>query len=393
VARLFRFLEKKRGKRRTGSKFAGNVGEALFFSALFLVGAGTISAALSIDQPTDAKVAAAIPRVETKADGKSSQFASDSDKYALGKGQWLILLVGGSFATMGGAGLIWTAVRLGISAERRSIMARSATELDPLSDILQARPDYPATPEVEGLKNSPGVELSFRLPQSQSVGWRLVAATVFALTWNAVACVIAVGVVRGHLVGQHDWLFTAFSIPFLAVGGWSIYYLLRQIVIQTGMGPTTVEVSDLPLYSGRDYRVAVWQQGHIRVVKFEVCLVCEEEATYHQGTDCRTEVREVQRFVVFEQGDFLIEPSQPFQCSFLLSIPPDAMHSFQGAHNSVQWRLVVRGSAEGWPEFRRAFSLVVYPGAAASRAQITSPAGRANTRALSTVLRSAGARA
>ena len=48
------------------------------------------------------------------------------------------------------------------------------------------------------------------------------------------------------------------------------------------------------------------------------------------------------------------------------------MHSFQGSHNSVQWRLVVRVLAEGWPEFRRAFPLVVYPGAATLQVQIGS---------------------
>ncbi|WP_145098087.1 hypothetical protein [Anatilimnocola aggregata] len=349
MARLFRFLEKKRGTRRTGSNLAGSVGEALFFGALFLLGVGTLSSLLGPHDP---------------------------GTYDWGKGGWLLILVAASFAIMGGAGLIWTAMRVGVSAERRSVMARTATELDPLSDTLSTAPEYPGLPELSGLINSPGVELSYRLPQTESAGWRLLASTVFALIWNAVACVITVWAIRGHLSGQGDWLFTLFLFPFVAIGGWSVYYLLRLIVIHTGMGPTTVEVSDLPLHAGREYRVAVWQQGHIRVFSFEVCLVCEEEATYHQGTDCRTEVREVFRRVVFEQADFLIEPIQPFQCTFLLTIPADAMHSFQGLHNSVQWRLVVRGSAEGWPEFRRAFPLVVYPGAATSQLKASPPAVR-----------------
>jgi len=159
------------------------------------------------------------------------------------------------------------------------------------------------------------------------------------------------------------------------------------------MGPTTVEVSDLPLHAGREYRAAVWQQGHIRVFKFEVCLVCEEEATYHQGTDCRTEVREVFRRVVFEHENFLIEPSQPFQCAFSVAIPADAMHSFQGMHNSVQWRLVVRGSAEGWPEFRRAFPLIVYPGDATLHVQLGSHQARQSLRPLLSVVSGPGVRA
>ncbi|WP_425615618.1 hypothetical protein NA78x_005547 [Anatilimnocola sp. NA78] len=349
MARLFRFLEKKRGKRRTGSNMAGTVGEVLFFGALFLLGMGALSTLIGPHDPS---------------------------AYKWGAGRWLMILVSSSFAILGGAGLIWTALRVGISIERRSVMARTATELDPLSETLQTPTVYPTLPELEGLINSPGVELSYRLPQTESAGWRLLASTLFALIWNAVACVITVWAIRGHLAGDGDWLFTLFLIPFIAIGGWSVYYLLRLIVVHTGMGPTTVEVSDLPLHAGREYRVAVWQQGHIRVFSFEVCLVCEEEATYHQGTDCRTEVREVFRQVVFQHGEFLIEPVQPFQCSFLLPIPADAMHSFQGAHNSVQWRLVVRGSADGWPEFRRAFPLVVYPGIATSQVQVGSQQAR-----------------
>jgi hypothetical protein len=367
VARLFRFLEKKRGSRRTGSNLAGSVGEALFFSLLFLVGVGAIAALIGKHDPA---------------------------AYAFGLGRWLMLMVSSSFALLGGAGLIWTVMRIGISVERRSIMAQSATEIDPLSELMPSRPEYPAIPEVEGLKNSPGVELSYRLPQTESPGWRLLAATLFALGWNAVACVLSVWAVRGYIAGQGDWWLGLMLIPFLGIGGWAIYYLLRLIVVHSGMGPTTVEVSDLPCYAGKEYRIAVWQQGHIRFFKFEVCLICAEEATYHQGTDCRTEVREVFRRVVFEQQDFLIEPSRPFQCSFLIEIPRDAMHSFQGTHNSIHWRLVVRGSAEGWPEFRRAFPLVVYPGASTSQVAIGSQQARQSLQPpLRVVPGGAGARA
>jgi hypothetical protein len=366
VARLFRFLEKKRGTRRTGSNLAGSVGEALFFAVLFLLGVGSLSSLIS---------------------------AYDLAHYRFGFGGWLILLVSSCFAIMGGVGLIRTVLRLGISLERRSVMAQSATELDPLSDLRTQQMEYPTIPDMEGLKNSPGIELSYRLPRTESPGWRLLAATLFTLCWNAVACVIAVLAVRSHISGSSDWQLSLFALPLIGIGIWSIYYLLRLIFIHTGMGPTTVEVSDLPLHAGCEYRAAVWQQGHIRVYRFEVCLVCEEEATYHQGTDCRTEVREVFRQVVFEQTDFLIEPSQPFQCSFMLPIPADVMHSFQGAHNSVQWRLVVRGSAEGWPEFRRAFPLVVYPGAATLQVQIGSQQARQSLLPMSPIVGGAGVRA
>jgi hypothetical protein len=246
VARLFRFLEKKRGTRRTGSNLAGSVGEALFFAAIFLLGVGAIATLISMHDPA---------------------------AYAFGLGRWLMIMVAGSFALMGGAGVIWTVLRIGISIERRSVMAQNATEIDALSEVMPPRPEYPTLPELDSLKNSPGVELSFRLPQTETPGWRLLATTFFTLGWNAVACILTVWAIQGYVGKQGDWRLLLVPIPFLGIGGWSIYYLLRLIVVHSGMGPTTVEVSDLPCYAGQEYRAAVWQQGHIRVFKFEVCLV------------------------------------------------------------------------------------------------------------------------
>ena len=91
-------------------------------------------------------------------------------------------------------------------------------------------------------------------------------------------------------------------------------------------------------------------------------LVCEEEATYRQGTDIRTESRRVyeQRIATF--GNFRIEPIEPFQTTETIAIPAAAMHSFHSTHNSVHWRLLVSGEVSGWPPFSRGFPVVVHPG-------------------------------
>ena len=44
MARLFRFLEKKRGQRRTGSNLVGSVGEAVFYGTLFVLGVLAVQA-------------------------------------------------------------------------------------------------------------------------------------------------------------------------------------------------------------------------------------------------------------------------------------------------------------------------------------------------------------
>ena len=357
MARFFRFLEKKRGRRRTGSNLAGSVGEAVFCGAMFLLGTLSLSAL------------AATEVIE-----------HHPESFALGVGRWLLILVMASFVIMGGGGLIWTALRVGTSAERRNVMARQAADIDLVHEALPRPRNYPTLPTFEGLTNSPGVELAFRLPPTQSPGWRLLATTLFALLWNAVGCVLTVWAIRSHIDGQHQWFLSVFLVPYWTVSAWSIRYLLQLIWLHTGMGMTTLEISELPLIPGRTYQVALAQHGHIRVNSLQLWLICEEEATYHQGTDIRTERREVYGEQFFERREFRIEPAAPFQAACSFSVPAGAMHSFQSQHNSISWKLAVRGQAEGWPPFERGFTVVMFPGQSTMQVEVGSNVARAAQR-------------
>jgi len=99
----------------------------------------------------------------------------------------------------------------------------------------------------------------------------------------------------------------------------------------------------------------------MNVKVLELQLTCDEEATYQQGTDIRTERHQLHSTRLFIAKRFEIEPSAPFETTVDLQIPGGAMHSFQSRHNAVIWRLVVRGVAENWPPFERSFPLIVYP--------------------------------
>jgi hypothetical protein len=353
VARLIRLFEKKRGQRRTGSNLVGSLGEALFCGSLFLLGVLSLSAMVG-DQVLH----------------------FDPSSFALGVGRWLLILVMASFVIIGGGGLILTVLRIGTSAERRSVMARQAADIDLVQDQKQRPRHYPAIPSFDGLTNSPGIELAYRLPPSQTPGWRLLATTIFTLIWNGVACVLLVWAIRSHVAGQSEWFLTAFLVPFLAVGVWSVRYLGQLIYLHTGMGLTTLEISDLPLIPGREYQVVLAQQGHITVKSLSLWLVCEEEATYRQGTDIRTEVRRVHDTRLWSHENFTIEPVASFQSAIAVPIPQTAMHSFHSAHNSVQWKLMVRGEVEHWPPFERGFPIVVYPGEATLRVEVSTNVAR-----------------
>ncbi len=103
LARRFRWWEKKRGSRQTGSKILGGAAEALFFAVLFFVG-----------------ILALTELVVLRLFADSHGFLTD------GWGLWLSGLVLASLILIGAGGLIYTAMMTGTSAERRSALAKRA---------------------------------------------------------------------------------------------------------------------------------------------------------------------------------------------------------------------------------------------------------------------------
>jgi hypothetical protein len=369
VARFFRFVEKKRGQRRTGSNLLGSVGEATLSGSLFVLGTVLLCTIVGtqLAQP-------------------------DATRIEFGRGMWLLIMVTASSVILGGSGLIWTVLRVGTSIERRSAMARRATDNDFVHAAAPRPRNYPTLPPFDGLTNSPGIELAYRLPTSQTAGWRLLATTIFAMLWNFVVCLLTVSAVSNHLAGRHEWLLTAVLLPFWVVCYWSVRAFLQLLVANSGMGQTTVEISDLPFMPGREYQAVVGQHGHVLMKSLEASLVCEEEATFTQGTDIRVEAREVYRQMCLSRCDFRVEPGVPFTAVCGIAVPPTAMHSFQSPHNVVRWSFVVRGEPETWPAFERRFPLVVYPSNTSQISQaIVTAAGSTANAAPPTAIAGAGA--
>ncbi len=168
-------------------------------------------------------------------------------------------------------------------------------------------------------------------------------------------------VVRGHVTGAPNWGLTVFVVPFVVIGIGLIVYLVRQLLRTTGVGPTRVEISDHPLAPCAQYEILISQAGRLSVNLLEVLLSCHEVATYRQGTDTRTEERQVFAESVLRREQFEILPGTPFESRCALRIPMAAMHSFKAVHNEVQWRLRVRGAVAGWPDFVREFPVIVAP--------------------------------
>jgi hypothetical protein len=434
VARNFRFYEKKRGHRRTGSPALASAGEAAFFGVLLAVGGAWIVLAVlwlvipewrvnhGFVEQTCKVVASGIGEKETEngtvyrpevkieyevngikylpvtydihhdrawssSRDEAQQLAdrfvdkqnypcwydpADPGRAVLVRGYqwwiWLVFAVPISLVVIGAGGLVYTIVRWGKSTEFRAAMTRRAAPLDLLDPGLPASPSLATVPDGSDIESSPGTKLAFRLPLTRSPAWNVFGLLLASVLWNAPVVVFVAGAVGKHLDGEPDWIYTLFAAACLAGGIALLVCFIRQLLVATGIGPTLVEISAHPLLPGGQYQLFVSQSGRLKVKSLEVALVCEEEATYRQGTNTRTEAREVARQPVLLREGFAIRHGEPFSAECLLQVPPGAMHSFKAVHNQVHWKLVVRGQAAGRPKFERAFPVIVNPAQARSTA-------------------------
>jgi len=427
LARSFRVYQKKRGNRRTGSEKLGSVGEALFFTVLFLLGCGCVVAMfaclivpewranhefivhkcvvldkrLAQQQGDDGIRYRPEIRIEYRIKGETyrtwtydirgeytadraevervlNSFTADPRRQyvcwydpsdpkvaVLRRGTnwwvWLTMIVPVSFMLIGGGGLLYKVFAWGKSAERRADLAKRAATLGAFDAGGRSKSEFPGIPGGTNITNSPGTELAFRLPVAANSTWTLFATSMACLFWNGVVSIFVVLAARGHLRGEPDWFLTVFTIPFVLIGIGLIVFVFRQLLVTTGIGPTLVEISDQPLYPGERYDLFFSQAGRLRFRSLEVLLVCEEETTYRHGTDTRTETRRVYRQAVFRREAFEIRRGLPFKANCEIEVPTGAMHSLKSGHNEINWRILVKGSVAGWPNYEWSFPVIVYP--------------------------------
>ncbi|MBM4020890.1 MAG: hypothetical protein FJ284_01345 [Planctomycetes bacterium] len=426
--RLPRFFAKKRGHRRTGAEVWGSVGEALFHAVLVVGGlafGGLLVTGMAVPEwrinhdfvagrarvvglglarrttgvaaeaevswqpglrlryetpageveswafrgPREPDRSRALARLDREDLGREVTCWYDPDAARVvvlerGYNWWmwaLTLLMPGALLAFGSAGLIRAYGRWGKSEERRAATRGGLGQLVATPVLEQ---DHPGVPGCDDLVNSPGTILRFRLPLESPENWTLLGFGLFAVLWNAVLSLLAVNAGLDLLGGRIDWLLLAIIVPFAAVGIAGIVIFVRRVFLTTAVGPTQLEISDHPLRPDGIYDLLLAQGGSGAFTRLELALELEEQATFRQGTDTRTERVVVWRQELGSWRDLQLTPGTRFEARAALHVPGKAMHSFASEHNSVHWRIVVRGRPGRWPAFTRSFPLVVFPAAA-----------------------------
>jgi hypothetical protein len=422
---MFRWYQKKRGNRRTGSRTLGSVGEAIFFASFLIVGGIVLTAMISTllipewqanhefvehrckivgkrlaeEEGKGGTLYKPEFQIEYSVNGtdyirwtytiNNTSSSEREAKQAIlakfsvgdtvpcwfnpvdprqvvlvrGYSWWvyLVLFVPVAFIIIGAGGLIYLLLHWGKSAECRAAFTQRAQERDLFGTNGTTENEYPNVPQRSDITNSPGTKLHYRLPIDTSPGWAIFGTLLVCIIWNGIVAVLVYFTMRGHLAGKPEWILTFFSIPFVLGGLFLIIYFFRQLLVTAGIGPTLLEMSNHPLYPGEEYQIFLSQSGSLAINSLSLSLVCQEKATYRQGTNTRTELRQVYRQELFRRDNFEIPPGMPFETNCLLAVPVGAMHSFKSAHNAVDWTLVVEGDIAKWPDFKRAFSVIIYP--------------------------------
>ena len=274
---------------------------------------------------------------------------------------WLLAALPAAFIVFSLIGLGRTMLQSRTSRERRAVLARRAAKMELFESAHRAGPPFPAVPGDADLKNSPGTALAYRLPIATKPSWQLFATAMTCLFWNALVAVLVTLAIRGYLAGGADWFLVAFCVPFTGAGLWLCYYLVRQFLLTTGIGATRIEISDHPLLPGQEYELLLSQAGKLAINSLEVLLVCDEQATYCQGTDTVVDTKRVCEQLILRNEGLQIQPGLPYETRCKFRVPIGAMHSFKANYNSVNWTLIVRGNVARWPDYERSFPLVVHP--------------------------------
>jgi hypothetical protein len=212
-------------------------------------------------------------------------------------------------------------------------------------------------------------------------GWTLAFLFFFMLVWCGISSFWGYGVVRSHLQGSPVWEMapvnpqrilwaqTIFFIPFVLGGVMLVGAFLRQLYVTLGHKRARVEVSAQPLHPGEKFDVFLSLSGPLKLKGLRVLLVCQEEASYGEGTNVRTETRRVVEEEVVRRDAFAIARHFPYEVQRVVQVPAGAMHSFEAKHNKVRWLVIISGEAAGWSNLEHSFPVIVYP-APADRGQV-----------------------
>lgn len=189
-------------------------------------------------------------------------------------------------------------------------------------------------------------------------GWgKALGMLLMAVFWNGIVSVFLWQIVEGFRKGDPEWFLTIFMIPFVVVGIGLIAGFFYQLLALKN--PTLHFVlSQANPHLGEKIGLQWKSSGSLhRLSSLRIILEGREAATYSRGTDSVTDHCTFYRSILFETDT----PSAHSGGELTLEVPSNLMHSFEGGHNKIEWRLLVDGPIKRWPDLSNDYPFHVQP--------------------------------
>jgi hypothetical protein len=254
--------------------------------------------------------------------------------------------------------ILW---RVGASAERRGAIVSRARDVELLNQVADVHRQFPHVPFERRQLELRGDRLKFRLAARGATRFQVVLTGALTGVFLLVSTALVTLVVDASRRNGPDWVGIVLATLLSLVTVWWVILFFRTLLQQTAIGPTELEISNLPLAAGGEYQIFLSQPARLRIRLLDLALECEEQATFRQGTDVRTETRIVYEQRLFRKRGVDVNRAHPFQTTFRFALPTDIMHSFASGNNRIVWRIRFSCEVKDWPAVRRTFPVTVFP--------------------------------
>lgn len=194
-------------------------------------------------------------------------------------------------------------------------------------------------------------------PIKKTTTRQIFGAMIFAFLWNGILSIFVFKAWSSIKEGRPEWVLIIFLIPFVVVGLVAIGVLLKEFL--RILNPKIEVIPDSGNFSlDKPIRLRFRATGSMhRVISLKVTLHGVETISVSDGDLDSSEEHEFFTATLVETSN----PHDMTRGELEVKLPPDAMHSFESAHASIQWRLTVVGQIPFWPGIKDEYLLSVHP--------------------------------
>lgn len=177
--------------------------------------------------------------------------------------------------------------------------------------------------------------------------WNIAVIPMIPITlWSALT-----GESKGPLIG------TAMGVVFFAFGCVFWVPIAKRAIANIKL--PRIEIATEPVLSGAPVDIHVSHRAWGQLNTLEIHVVCAEIVSFSEGTTRRVEEHELMRLpAVVEQN---LRAEAPLHHVTRVTIPDGVPHSFESAHNALEWSVRVHADVPNWPDYSERFVFRVLP--------------------------------